>query len=177
VFTWALPERGIPMVDATGWAFEMLRGAKTVDEVENVLRSSARAAIGADGCTVVRREHDTCYYSQEDAMSPLWQGQRFPLKDCISGWSMLNRQAVTIPDVELDERIPQQAYRPTFVRSLLMVPVDDDEPVGAIGIYWADEHTATPTEITAVKRLAGAAAAAFARIRSERSDNRTPAAH
>ena len=165
------------MVDATGWAIDGLRGAKTVDEVENILRSSARAAIGADGCTVVRREHDKCYYSQEDAMSPLWKGQRFPLKECISGWSMLNRQTVTIPDVALDERIPQQAYRPTFVRSLLMVPVDDDEPVGAIGIYWADGHIATSAEIAAIKRLAEAAASAYARIRTERSDSKTPAVH
>lgn len=164
------------MVEATGWAIDMLRGAETVDEVENILRGSARAAIGADGCTVVRRESDMCYYSQEDAMSPLWQGQRFPLNECISGWSMLNHQTVTIPDIELDERIPQQAYRPTFVRSLLMVPVDDDEPVGAIGIYWADGHCATAAEIATIEQLAAAAAWAYARIRTEQSVRTTPTA-
>ena len=163
-------------MEATTWAIDMLRGAGAVDEIESILRSSARAAVRADGCTVVRREHDMCFYAQEDALSPLWQGQRFPLTDCISGWSMLNRQTVTIPDIYLDDRIPQQAYRPTFVRSLLMVPVDDDEPVGAIGIYWADGHVATPAEIAAIKGLAGAAAAAYARIRSGQSDSKTPVA-
>ena len=34
-----------------------------------------------------------CYYADEDAISPLWKGQRFPMSACISGWAMLNRQA------------------------------------------------------------------------------------
>jgi GAF domain-containing protein len=160
-------------METADWAIEMLRVAETVDEIEGILRSSARAAVGADGCTVVRRESDTCYYSREDAISPLWHGQRFPLTECISGWSMLNRQTVTIPDVALDERIPQQAYRPTFVRSLLMVPIDRDESIGAIGIYWADLHCATAVEIATIERLAGEAARAHARIRTEQSDRKT----
>ena len=160
-------------MEATTWAIDMLRGAGAVDEIESILRSSARAAVGADGCTVVRREHDMCFYAQEDALSPLWQGQRFPLTDCISGWSMLNRQTVTVPDIYLDDRIPQQAYRPTFVRSLLMVPIGHDDPVAAIGVYWADEHSATAAEITTIERLAAAAASAHARIRAKRDDDKT----
>jgi GAF domain-containing protein len=161
------------MMDATGWAVDVLRGAETIDEVERILRSSARAALGADGCTVVRRDDDMCYYAQEDALSPLWQGQRFPLTECVSGWSMLNRKTVAIPDIELDERIPQQAYRPTFVRSLLMVPIDDDDPIGAIGIYWADEHVATAGEVATIERLAAAAAGAYGRIRAEQGDDKS----
>ena len=36
---------------------------------------------------------------------------------------MLNKQHVVIPDSYLDDRIPHEAYRPTFVRSLAMMPV------------------------------------------------------
>jgi GAF domain-containing protein len=161
------------MMDAAGWAVDVLRGAATIDEVERILRSSARAAVGADGCTVVRRDHDMCYYAQEDALSPLWQGQRFPLRDCISGWSMLNRRTVAIPDIERDERIPQQAYRPTFVRSLLMVPINDADPIGAIGIYWANEHRATAGEVATIERLASAAADAYGRIQTEQGDDKS----
>ena len=148
------------------WAVELLGHADSVDEVELILRNSARAAAGSDGATVVRRQDDQCYYAQEDAMSPLWQGQRFPLTECISGWSMLNRQEVTIPDVRVDARIPQAAYRPTFVRSLVMVPIGSATAVGAIGAYWADEHLATEAELSALQRLANAAAQALARISS-----------
>lgn len=158
------------------WAVELLGHAESVDEVELILRSSARAAAGADGATVVRREDDQCFYAQEDAMSPLWQGQRFPLNECISGWSMLHRQEVAIPDIRVDARIPQVAYRPTFVRSLVMVPIGTASPVGAIGAYWADEHRATDTELSALERLANAAAQALARISSRAGAEATAAA-
>jgi len=42
---------------------------------------------------------------------------------CISGWTMLNRQPAVIEDIYADPRIPADAYRPTFVRSLAMVPI------------------------------------------------------
>ncbi len=50
---------------------------------------------------------------------------------------MLNRQIAVIPDIYLDPRIPHEAYRPTFVKSLVMVPVREADPIAAIGAYWA----------------------------------------
>ena len=142
----------------------MLAGAETIGEVEVILRGSARAGVGAHGATVVRLEGDHCYYADEDAMSPLWKGQRFPVRQCISGWSMLHRQTVVVPDIRVDDRIPQDAYRPTFVRSLMMVPIRVGAPVGAIGVYWADLHRASADEVELIERLAGAADVALARV-------------
>jgi GAF domain-containing protein len=70
-----------------------------------------------------------CYYADEDAISPLWKGQRFPLSACISGWAIINRQSVVIEDIYADERIPHDAYRPTFVKSLAIVPIRTLEPM------------------------------------------------
>ena len=155
------------MTHGVDWAVDLLGRAASVDDVELALRSSARAAVDADGVTVVRREAGQCYYAQEDAMSPLWQGQRFPLTECISGWAMLHRQIVAIPDIRVDARIPQEAYRPTFVRSLVMVPIGiTPSAVGVIGAYWAHEHVATDAEVSALQVLAEAASAALSRIRS-----------
>jgi hypothetical protein len=50
---------------------------------------------------------------------------------------MLNGQTVVIPDIYLDDRIPHDAYRPTFVKSLVMTPVRMEDPIAAIGAYWA----------------------------------------
>jgi GAF domain-containing protein len=147
------------------WAVELLADADSVEEIETILRNSARAGVDAQGATVIRLDGGHCYYADEDAMSPLWKGQRFPLRRCISGWSMLHRQTVVIPDTSIDSRIPQEAYRPTFVRSLLVVPIGTEAPVGAIGVYWADFHRASREEITLIERLAGAAGSALARVR------------
>lgn len=135
--------------------------ASSLDEVGEVVRSAARKVVSADGATFVLREGNRCFYADEDSIAPLWKGQRFPMNQCISGWAMLNKLPAVVPDIAADERIPFEAYRPTFVRSLAMVPIGKDDPLGAIGAYWAHPHAATPSEISALERLAAAAAAAI----------------
>lgn len=148
------------------WAIQMLRDAESVEEVQLTLKASARAGVKAHGVTIVRLDDDGhCNYADEDAMSPLWKGQRFPVDRCISGWAMMNGQTVVVPDIRVDDRIPQDAYRPTFVRSLVMVPIRRSEsPIGAIGAYWADLHQASADEVAILERLAAAAATALVRV-------------
>lgn len=138
---------------------------ETVPELAEVVRRLARTAGNADGATFVLREGDRCFYVDEDSIAPLWKGQRFPISACILGWAMLNGSAVAIPDITVDPRIPQEAYRPTFVRSLLMVPVGRGAgTVAAIGVYWARQHHATEDEQRRVLEVADAAAAVIDRI-------------
>lgn len=151
-------------MDALMTAVAALAAARTLNEVMAIVRSSARVLTHADGITFVLREGRDCYYADEDAIAPLWKGRRFPLETCISGWAMLNRQSVLIVDVFADPRIPTDAYRPTFVKSMFMTPVGDDDPVAAIGAYWASTHAATEAEQDILKALAQAAALALRNI-------------
>jgi signal transduction histidine kinase/CheY-like chemotaxis protein len=130
-----------------------------------VLSESARRLSGADGVTVVLREGNLCHYVEESAIAPLWKGRRFPLEACISGWCMLHRQQVAIEDIYADPRIPHEAYRPTFVKSLAMTPIRSEDPIGAIGAYWASHHRATPEELEVLQWLGDSAAMAFANCR------------
>lgn len=145
-------------------AAEELRQAAQLEEVQRIIRSSARWLLQADGATLVLRDGEHCYYADEDAMSPLWKGQRFPMTNCISGWAMMHGDTAVIPDITLDARIPQEAYRPTFVRSLAMVPIRPSQPIGAIGAYWAVLHGATPAEVQLLNELAAAADQALSRF-------------
>jgi signal transduction histidine kinase/ActR/RegA family two-component response regulator len=139
--------------------------ARDLSAIQTIVRRAARALTGADGATFVLRDGDECHYADEDAIAPLWKGSRFPLQACISGWTMLNRQAAVIADIYADGRIPIEAYRPTFVRSLVMVPIRSTDPVGAIGNYWATPHEATPEEVRTLQALADAAALAMENVR------------
>ena len=131
--------------------------AVDLDEVIAVTRHAARTLTGADGVTFVLRAGEMCYYVDEEAIGPLWKGQRFPLERCISGWVMLHRQSAVIPDIYLDDRIPHEAYRPTFVKSLVMVPVRKADPIAAIGAYWSTPHVATLEHTRIIELLAEAA--------------------
>ena len=74
---------------------------------------------------------------------------------------MLHREVVVVPDILVDPRIPQEIYRPTFVRSLCMAPIGAGEPVGALGAYWRAEHTPSPSELRLLSVLANSAAVAL----------------
>lgn len=135
-----------------------------IASVMTIVRSAARKLVGADGASFILRDADYCYYADEDAISPLWKGQRFLMKSCISGWVMANAQPATISDIYADIRIPAEAYRTTFVKSMAMVPIRHDTPIGAIGTYWADRRNPTSDEINILQALADATAIAIENI-------------
>ena len=131
-------------------ARERLGVARSKVAVIETVRQTARDICASDGITFVLREGDECHYVEEDAIGPLWKGQRFPLSACISGWAMLNAQTAVIEDVFEDPRIPYDAYLPTFVKSLIMTPVGEKN-VAAMGVYWRDKRKFSNLEITTVK--------------------------
>jgi hypothetical protein len=53
--------------------------ARGLEEIMTVVRQSARRLIGADGLAFILRDKNECYYVDEDAIQPLWKGQRFPM--------------------------------------------------------------------------------------------------
>lgn len=131
-----------------------LSQAHTVEEVTDIVRIAARELTGADGAAFVLRDGDQCYYVEENAIGPLWKGKRFPMSACVSGWVMLHKESVVIEDIYKDPRIPQDAYRPTFVKSLAMVPIRKQNPIGAIGNYWAENRRPSEEEVNILQALA-----------------------
>lgn len=131
-----------------------LSQARQLDEITAIVRVAARQLLGADGASFVLNEGDLCFYADEDAIEPLWKGSRFPQSICIGGWCMQKREQVIIEDVYQDTRIPIEAYRPTFIKSMVMVPIRTANPIGAIGAYWASPHKATSEEVQLIQALA-----------------------
>lgn len=138
--------------------------ARDLQGIMDIVRRAARELTGAEGSTFVLREGDECFYAEEDAIGPLWKGLRFPLSTCISGWAMLNREAAIVQDIFEDPRIPIDAYQPTFVRSLAMVPIRRIDPIGAIGNYWAQVHQPTPEQMKVLQALADVTAVAMENV-------------
>lgn len=147
-------------------AVQALSQVRTLEEIREIVRHAARELIGADGATFVLRDGHSCHYVDEDAISPLWKGQRFPMSACVSGWVMLNRQPAVVRDIFDDPRVPVDAYRTTFVKSLVMVPIRTTDPIGAIGTYWSTHHDAQPLEVEILVALANTTAVAMENVRS-----------
>jgi PAS domain S-box-containing protein len=143
-----------------------LSAARDLPSVMATVRRAVRDLTGADGATFVLREGDLCHYADEDAIGPLWKGKRFPAETCVSGWAMTHKQAAVVEDVYADARIPLSAYEPTFIRSLLMVPIRASDPLGAIGAYWSARHRATEDEVRLVQSLADSTAVSMENVRA-----------
>jgi diguanylate cyclase (GGDEF)-like protein len=155
----------VQVVELLVEVIQRLSLAQDIQAVQAIVGVAARQLTGADGASFILREGDQCFYADEESISPLWKGQRFSLNTCISGWVMLNAVPVGIPDIYEDPRIPAEAYRPTYVRSLAMVPIRTQAPIGAIGIYWAAPHSPTSDELRILQALADSTAVTVENIR------------
>jgi len=149
-------------------ATERLSQAGTLDAILDELRVSARAILQSDGVAVVRREGDRVHYVGEDAIAPLWSGQRFPIATCISGIAMIERRMIVIPDIRLDPRVPHNAYLSTFVASMAMAPIGHGDPVAAIGAYWRSTAPIEDDALALLDMLAKGASAQLERLTDQR---------
>jgi len=141
--------------------------ARNLESVISIVRQETRELTGADGATFVLRDGhygNYCYYAEEDAIEPLWKGKQFPLDSCISDWVMQHAESVIIPDINKDPRIPHDAYRPTFVKSLAMVPIRKESPIGVVGVYWATYYRPTHDELDLLQALADSISIAIENI-------------
>lgn len=144
---------------------QCLSSARSLDEIQEIVRCAARRLTGADGAAFVMRAGDYCYYADRDAIAPPWQDQALPLRECIAGWAMLNGRPAAIEDIYADDRVPQEPYRPTVIKSVAVVPIRQHDPIGAITNYWAFRHRPTASELGALQALADSTAVAMENVR------------
>lgn len=133
----------------------LLGAAPDMAAAFSILRDHARVIADADGITLVERDGDAIVYVAEDAISPLWTGQRFPIGRCISGLAILSGEPIAIPDIHNDARVPMNAYLATFVQRMATFPIGR---VAAIGAYWDRAGPIDAETIELMRELAGAAA-------------------
>lgn len=145
-------------------ATERLGQAGALTDVLEIIRSSARSILRCDGVTVIVRDGEEVEYVGEDAIAPLWSGQRFAIRSCVSGLAMLERRMIVIPDIHQDARVPLNAYLSTFVHSMAVAPVGRGQPVAAIGAYWRSSHPIEEDALVLLDMLAKGASAQLERI-------------
>jgi C4-dicarboxylate-specific signal transduction histidine kinase len=147
-------------------AVERLAAAPDLNAIIAVVRSTARAISGADGVCFVLKDGERCHYVDEDAIAPLWKGMRFPMSACIAGWCMIHDTTAVVTDVYDDPRVPVEAYRPTFIKSMVLVPIRAHAPVGAIGFYWSQAREFSAEELALTEALGRSTSAAFAALKA-----------
>ena len=154
-----MPERGfrnrrVRLAHTVG----LLSAASEEADAVAILCGHARVIAASDGVTIVRRYGDEVAYLAEDAISPLWTGQRFPISMCVSGLAIMAGEPIVIPDIRNDPRVPLNAYLSTFVLSMAMFPVGR---TAALGAYWKQAGPVDLETIELMRELAEAARTVF----------------
>jgi hypothetical protein len=145
----------IPIASAVANLLHDLTAARSQRELmENVTRT-ARYLLHADGVTFVMREGDHCYCTEEDAITPLWKGKRFPLQTCISGRCIEKHQQVIARDT--NRRALHNVCGQKFIRSLAAIPIQYSQPSSCITSYWFASRKVTRREIYLMKVVANSA--------------------
>jgi signal transduction histidine kinase len=139
--------------------------SRSQDAVQAVALRAARALTAADGADFILRDGDQAFHAEEDSIAPLFKGRRFSFGASIGGWTIANRRHAVVADVNADARVAPELFRQTFVKALAVVPIGAEAPLGAIGVYWASPHLASPDEIEALHAIADTAWAAMENIR------------
>jgi PAS domain S-box-containing protein len=142
-------------------AMAAMPAARERDELIEIVCSTARRISEAEGAAFVIRDGDACHYLHEDARQPLWQGQRFPIGDCLAGRAMSRNETTVVADVCDDPRVDLARYEPTFVRSLAFVPIGKPAASAALAIYWSQPRVVDSLDVARLETLAIAAGAAL----------------
>ena len=145
-------------------AVDMLGRTTSTEAALEVLRDRARAIACADGVNIVRREGDEAVFAGEDAIGPIWTMRRMPLRQCVSGIAMLERQPIVIPDIRCDARVPLNAYLSTFVSSMAVFPIGSGEPIAALGVFWAEARPIEPDALALLDTLTRSANSTVERL-------------
>ncbi len=149
-----------------------LSKARSLETIVEIVKERSRRLVNSDGVTFILKEGSSCYYVDENAISPLWKGKKFPMQFCVSGWAMIHKKPVVIPDIYQDNRVPIEAYRPTFVKSLVMIPIRASDPIGAIGHYWASTYQASEQDLELLQALAETVSVAIENVNLYNSQQR-----
>jgi diguanylate cyclase (GGDEF)-like protein len=138
--------------------------ARNLATIQEIVLGAARELAEADGASFVLREEGHCHCVEEDAIEPLWKGRRCLLDASISGWTILHRSQVMIPDIHEDPRIAADEFRATFVKSLVMTPIRTLDPIGVIGVFWAEHRKLEQGDLDLLQALADSTAVAMENV-------------
>lgn len=146
-------------------AVKSLSESRDLQTIEKIITAYAREFSRADAAAIILKEGDYCYYAEEDSIQPIWKNKKFRMSECVSGWVMLNKEAVVIKDIYEDSRISIADYENTFVKSLVMFPVRTHDSIAAIGCYWKINHEPTEMELQFLQTLADSAGRPIENVR------------
>ena len=136
-----------------------------LESVQQIVTSSARKLTNAEGAALILREGDECLYAEINGIGPLWKGKKYKIETCLCWRVITDKEPVIIKNIYSDRKINITEYTATSIKSLAMVPIGTENPLGAIAVYWSNLFEASEIEIQLLQTLGDAASRAIENVR------------
>ena len=167
-FRSGVPNAGKAIIDLVPVLDEFL-SARDLTDVWNVIHKSVQHLTGADTATFNLRKEILHDHANARTIN-LLKAKGFPIDSYITKQVINRPEPVIIDDIQSDEQVPSAIRRSSPFRSLIMVPVRQDHPIGTIGAYWS-EHFSQLSEMVGALQFLGELAS-FAVGQIERQHDR-----
>ena len=141
-----------------------LSHARDIPAIARIVSDAAQILTGADGATFVLREGDDCRCVEQTGVNPIWKGKRSSLSTAITGRAILSRQVIVVEDIENHPWITPHYQKIDLMRSLVVVPIRKEDPIGAFVTSWLETHVPGEEEIKVLQALADVTAVAWENV-------------
>ncbi len=133
------------------------------ESIKIIVSKAVRDLTGADLATCDLFDKYMTQKAFEGTTVPLTV-QPFPLESYIAERIMADPEPLIIDDLQADDRIPDDIYRPVYIKSLIAIPIGRDAPFGAVTAYWSTNYSPESEVVKILNSLSELACAAMENI-------------
>jgi diguanylate cyclase (GGDEF)-like protein len=138
--------------------------ADTTDAVMKIVVQQAREATQAAGSVIELAEFDEVVYTTTAGSLVGTEGLRLAISGSISGECVRTGTILISTDTETDPRVDRDACRRVHARSMMVVPlVDDNRTLGVLKVIGDEPNAFTDDDVDLLEQLGGFIAKALAR--------------
>jgi GAF domain-containing protein len=143
-------------------AVEAICSATGLEQLMASTLAGARRLTGADGVTLIWQSDNHCWCLDDDTTSTP-HARRTRRADAVAAWLTRARMPAIVSDITNDAVSLRDSCLPPSARSLVIVPVRAEEPVGTLVAWWRNARTLPATHVQMLELLAEAMRLGIAR--------------
>ena len=137
-------------------AVQAICGASALEELMASTLDGARRLTGADGATLIWQTDGGCWCLDDDTESPRQERRARP-GDAVAAWLTRARMPAIIADIANDAISLRDSCLLPSARSLVIVPIRTQEPIGTLVAWWRNARTLPATHALMLELLAESA--------------------
>ncbi|WP_101698244.1 HD domain-containing phosphohydrolase [Clostridium minihomine] len=158
----------IPVTESIDYLIKIVQQLSATHDLPGVMKLVCHSACTLTGCrraAFLLLGGESCHCATDQSVPVLCRRMCSSIDTLVGELVLKERQPILISNMENDSRIPSKLSKNTFLKSLAMLPIRPQDPIGIIGCYWTEPHSPTREQMRVLQALADTAAISIDNIR------------